>query len=78
MATSTDKPAALYSPATALEFFKVAGKPEKIAQGEVIFAEHDRVRPYLFMRDKMYLLLQGEVELVAGGQPHYPYLIGVE
>ena len=56
----------IYSPAVALEFFKVAGKPEKIAQGEVIFAEHDRARPFLFMRDKMYLLLQGEVELVAG------------
>lgn len=66
MATSTGKSAALYSPAIALEFFKVAGKPEKIAAGEVIFAEHDRARPYLFMRDKMYLLLQGEVELVAG------------
>jgi CRP-like cAMP-binding protein len=66
MATSTGKSAALYSPAIALEFFKVAGKPEKIAQGEVIFAEHDRARPFLFMRDKMYLLLQGEVELVAG------------
>jgi CRP-like cAMP-binding protein len=66
MATSTGKSAALYSPAIALEFFKVAGKLEKIAQGEVIFAEHDRARPYLFMRDKMYLLLQGEVELVAG------------
>ena len=66
MATSHGKSAALYSPAIALEFFKVAGKPEKIAPGEVIFAEHDRARPFLFMRDKMYLLLQGEVELVAG------------
>jgi CRP-like cAMP-binding protein len=56
----------LYSPAVALEFFKVAGKPEKIAPGKVIFAENDMARPYLFMRDKMYLLLDGEVELVAG------------
>ena len=56
----------LYTPAVALEFFKVAGKPEKIAQGKVIFAENDKARPYLFMRDKMYLLLEGEVDLVAG------------
>ncbi len=55
----------LYSPAVALEFFKVAGKAEKIAQGKVIFAEHDKARPYLFMRDKMYLLLEGDVDLVA-------------
>ena len=55
----------LYSPAVALEFFKVAGKAEKITQGKVIFAEHDKARPYLFMRDKMYLLLEGDVDLVA-------------
>ena len=56
----------LYSPAVALEFFTASGKPEKIAQGKVIFAEHDKARPYLFMRDKMYLLLEGEVDLMAG------------
>jgi len=56
----------IYSPEVALEFFKVAGKSEKIAQGKVIFAENEIARPYLFMRDKMYLLLEGEVELVAG------------
>ncbi len=55
-----------YSPAVALEFFKAAGKQEKVAQGKVIFAENDVARPFLFMRDKMYLLLEGEVELVAG------------
>jgi hypothetical protein len=58
--------ASLYTPALALEFFKVAGKPEKIPQGEVIFAENDKARPYLFMHDKMYLLLEGAVDLVAG------------
>ena len=56
----------IYSPQVALDFFKVAGKPEKIAQGQVIFAQNDVARPYLFMRDKMYLLLEGEVQLVAG------------
>ena len=55
----------IYSPAVALEFFKAAGKPEEVAQGTVVFAEHDKARPYLFMRDKMYLLLDGKLDLVA-------------
>jgi CRP-like cAMP-binding protein len=54
-----------YTPAVALEFFQAAGKPEDVARGTVIFAENERARPYLFMRDKMYLLLDGEVDLVA-------------
>jgi len=57
--------ASLYSPAVALEFFKAAGKPEKVPQGSTFFAENDRARPFLFMRDRMYLLLDGEVDLVA-------------
>jgi CRP-like cAMP-binding protein len=61
---ATDK-AGLYSPAVALEFFKAAGKPEKVPQGHVFFAEKQRARPFFFMRDKMYLLLDGEVELTA-------------
>lgn len=55
----------IYSPATALEFFKAAGKPEKVAAGKVFFAENERARPYFLMRDRMYLLLDGEVDLVA-------------
>ena len=57
--------ASLYSPAVALEFFKAAGTPEKVPQGSTFFAENQRARPFFFMRDKMYLLLDGEVELVA-------------
>jgi CRP/FNR family transcriptional regulator, cyclic AMP receptor protein len=65
MATANQDKASLYSPAVALEFFKVAGKPEKIPQGSTFFAENDKARPYFFMRDKMYLLLDGEVDLLA-------------
>lgn len=68
MAASTDGKASLYSPAVALEFFKAAGKPEKVPQGSTFFAENQRARPFFFMRDKMYLLLDGEVELVARGK----------
>ena len=55
----------IYSPAVALDFFKSAGKPEKVAPGSAFFAENDKARPFLFMRDRMYLLLEGDVDLVA-------------
>ena len=54
-----------YSPAVALESFKAAGKPEKVAAGHTFFEENQKARPLFFMRDKMYLLLEGEVDLVA-------------
>ena len=57
--------AATYDPGVALEFFKSAGKPAAIAEGEKIFAENERAIP-LVRRNKMYLLLKGEVGLVAG------------
>jgi CRP-like cAMP-binding protein len=55
-----------YIPGVALEFFKAAGKPEKVPAGETFFTENQKARPLLFMRDKMFLLLDGEVDLVAG------------
>jgi CRP/FNR family cyclic AMP-dependent transcriptional regulator len=68
MAT-TDKPkpwaATHYSPAIALDFFKTAGKAEKVPPGKAFFSENEKARPFLFMRDKMYLLLDGDVDLVA-------------
>ncbi|MGQ0509598.1 MAG: cyclic nucleotide-binding domain-containing protein [Betaproteobacteria bacterium] len=56
----------VYDPKVALEFFRSSGKPEKIAKGSTIFAENDKAQPLLFKRDKMYLLLEGEVALQAG------------
>jgi len=55
----------IYSPAVALEFFKAAGRLEKVAPGTSFFSENQKARPFLFMRDKMYLLLDGNVDLVA-------------
>jgi CRP/FNR family transcriptional regulator, cyclic AMP receptor protein len=57
--------ASRYSPAAALEFFKAAGRPEKVAAGSAFFSENEKAQPLLFKRDKMYLLLDGEVDLVA-------------
>ncbi|HWI38184.1 MAG TPA: cyclic nucleotide-binding domain-containing protein [Burkholderiales bacterium] len=64
----TDFAVATYDPAVALEFFRAAGKPATIAEGEQIFSEHERAIP-LIRRHKMYLLLKGEVGLVAGRKP---------
>ena len=52
----------LYKPAVALDFFKTSGKPERIAAGDTIFSEGKKG---LLFRDKMYLLISGEVELQA-------------
>jgi CRP-like cAMP-binding protein len=54
-----------YDPAVALQFFKAAGKPEKISSGATIFAENEKAKGLLFKSHKMYLLLSGEVEIVA-------------
>ncbi|HEY6242252.1 MAG TPA: cyclic nucleotide-binding domain-containing protein [Burkholderiales bacterium] len=55
----------IYDPAMATEFFSSAGKPETIAQGATIFAENEKGSRLLLQRDKMYLLLDGEVSLIA-------------
>ena len=54
---------ALYQPAVALEFFRSAGKPESFAQGKSIFAEDERSGGIFSGGTRMYLLLEGEVEL---------------
>jgi CRP-like cAMP-binding protein len=59
----------LYSPAVALEFFQSAGKPYSIAQGEKIFGEAEKSIPLLLLRQRMYLLLEGEVSVVAKNKP---------
>jgi len=56
----------VYDPQVALEFFKAAGKPEKVADGRTIFAEKEKS---FFSRNKVYLLLSGEVGLLAGKKP---------
>jgi CRP-like cAMP-binding protein len=55
----------IYDPAMAMEFFSSAGKTETVAQGATIFAENEKGSRLLLRRDKMYLLLDGEVSLVA-------------
>ena len=55
----------IYDPAMATEFFSSVGKPEPVAKGATIFAENEKGNRLLLRRDKMYLLLDGEVSLTA-------------
>jgi CRP-like cAMP-binding protein len=53
-----------YDPKVALDFFKAAGKPTALAKGKTVFAEKEKEG--LFQHSKIYLVLQGEVSLLAG------------
>jgi CRP-like cAMP-binding protein len=50
-----------------MEFFRAGGKAEAVPAGTRFFAEDEKAG--FLKRDKMYLLLEGEVGLVARGQP---------
>ena len=62
-------PAPLYNPAIARDFFAAAGKEEEFAAGSKIFTENEKASRILLKRDKMYLLLAGQVGLTAKGKP---------
>jgi CRP-like cAMP-binding protein len=66
-----EKPAApppppIYNAAMAMEFFKTAGKPESFEAGAVLFAEDEKGG--MFKSPKMYVLIVGEVEMIAQNQ----------
>jgi CRP/FNR family cyclic AMP-dependent transcriptional regulator len=61
--------APLYIPAIARSFFESAGKEETVKPGTVFFAENEKASRILLKRDKMYLLLEGQVALSAKGKP---------
>jgi len=62
------KKTSVYDPAVAMEFFGSAGKTETVAQGTTLFAENEKGSRLLFQRDKMYLLLDGEINLIANNK----------
>jgi CRP/FNR family cyclic AMP-dependent transcriptional regulator len=73
--TSPIKPAAqpaapppppIYNAAMAMEFFKSTGKPEGFEAGATLFAEDEKGG--LFKSPKMYVLIVGEVEMIAQNQ----------
>lgn len=61
-------PPPLYVPAVARAFFESAGKEETVPAGTVLFSENEKASRLLLKRDKMYVLLEGRVQLVAKGR----------
>jgi len=59
----------VYIPAIARAFFESAGKEEAAPPGTVFFAENEKASRILLKRDKMYLLVEGQVGLAAKGKP---------
>ncbi len=55
----------LYDPAVALDFFRSAGKPQSLLRGTTIFSENRRGMPLLLMPNRIYLLVEGEVGVLA-------------
>ena len=62
-------PAPAYNQAIARDFFATAGKEEQVAAGTKLFTENEKASRILLKRDKMYLLLEGQVGLTAKGKP---------
>ena len=59
--------APIYVPAIARAFFESVGKEEEAPAGTVFFSEKDKGG--FFKKDKMYLLVEGQVGLVSNGKP---------
>src|SRR5262245_47889914 len=58
-------PASIYDSTLAMEFFGSTGKTEMIAQGVTVFSENEKSSRLLLQSDKMYLLVDGEIGLLA-------------
>ncbi|MGB5080391.1 MAG: cyclic nucleotide-binding domain-containing protein [Burkholderiales bacterium] len=52
-----------YDPSAAMQFFQ-SGKPLQFKPGTQIFAEREKGLPLLFMPNRMYLLIEGEVGIL--------------
>lgn len=59
----------VYIAAIARAFFESAGREEAVPAGSVIFAENEKASRILLKRDRMYLLVEGQVALTAKGNP---------
>lgn len=58
-----------YDAALAREFFQSAGEATEVPAGKTLFAEKEAPSALFFRKAKIYLLLDGEVGLLAGGKP---------
>lgn len=71
MATIPNAPghAYAYDKGAALEFFKAAGTPETVAPGTTLFLQHQRPGRLAINRAKMYLLVEGEIDILVARKP---------
>ncbi|MBC8021733.1 MAG: cyclic nucleotide-binding domain-containing protein [Burkholderiales bacterium] len=60
-----------YNPVVAAKLFQSAGKEERFASGQQLFAEADKAKGGLFSRgsSRMYFIAQGDVALTIGAKP---------
>jgi CRP-like cAMP-binding protein len=47
----------------ALKYFKAVGNAKDVAAGKTVFVEKEKSNPLFLQRDKMYFLVEGEVDL---------------
>ena len=52
-----------YDTRVALKYFKASGSALNVEAGQTIFAENEKSNPLLLQRDKMFFLVEGEVDL---------------
>jgi hypothetical protein len=52
-----------YDTKVALKYFKASGSTMSAAAGQTIFIENEKSNPLFLQRDKMYFLVEGEVDL---------------
>ncbi len=69
MAVPSNAASGSYNAGVAMEFFRFGGKPKSFARGERIFGENQKPIPFLHMRQRMYLLLDGEVGILHKDRP---------
>jgi CRP-like cAMP-binding protein len=62
------KKTSTYDAAVAMEFFGSTGKTEVFRKGATVFAENEKGSRLLLQRDKMYLLLDGEINMISKNQ----------
>ncbi len=53
----------------ALKYFKASGSPLDVPAGAVLFKQGDRANPLLLQRDRMYFVVEGEIELTVKQTP---------
>lgn len=58
-----------YDPKVAEKLFRAAGKPERFAAGQVVFAEDEKAKGLFKAGARMYFVLEGEIALTHHGKP---------